>query len=81
MATMTIRNLDARVKESIRLRAAKGGHSMEEEARRLLTLAVDIPSDQEIGLATAIRRRFEPLGKLELQRLPRGRMRTLPQFK
>jgi hypothetical protein len=54
---------------------------MEEEARRLLTVAVDIPSDQEIGLATAIRRRFEPLGKLELQRLPRGRMRTLPQFK
>ena len=36
MATITIRNLDDRVKETIRLKAAKSGHSMEEEARRLL---------------------------------------------
>ena len=53
MGSVTIRNLDNRVKEKIRLRAAKNGHSMEEEARRLLTRAVDIPANEETGLGTA----------------------------
>ena len=61
MGSITIRNLDDRVKEKIRLRAAKNGHSMEEEARRLLRLAVDVPRSEEVGLGTAIRRRFAAL--------------------
>jgi antitoxin FitA len=81
MGTMTIRNLNDRVKEAIRLRAAKSGHSMEEEARRLLTWAVDAPPSDEFGLASAIRRRFASAGRLELERLPRGRMRDVPKFK
>ena len=58
MGSITIRNLDDRVKEKIRLRAAKNGHSMEEEARRPLRLAVDVPRSEEVGPGTAIRRRF-----------------------
>ena len=34
MGNLTIRNLDDRVKTKIRMRAAKSGRSMEEEARR-----------------------------------------------
>ena len=81
MASITIRNLDDRVKETIRMKAAKSGHSMEEEARRLLTWAADAPSADETGLATAIRHRFEPLGDFELRPLPRDRMRPPPKLK
>lgn len=81
MATITIRNLDDRVKETIRLKAAKSGHSMEEEARRMLTWAADAPPAEEVGLGTAIRRRFAAAGRLKLARLPRGRMRAIPSFK
>jgi plasmid stability protein len=80
MASITIRNLDDRVKETIRLKAAKSGHSMEEEARRLLTWAADAPTADEVGLGTAIRRRFASAGRLGLARLPRGRMRAVSNF-
>jgi plasmid stability protein len=37
MATLTIRKLDPAVKDRLRMRAAQHGHSMEEEARRILS--------------------------------------------
>lgn len=40
MASLTIRKLDDAVKEALRVRAARAGHSMEEEARLILTRAV-----------------------------------------
>jgi antitoxin FitA len=43
MATLTIRNLDERVKRNLRIRAAENGRSMEEEARRYLE-ALDLQS-------------------------------------
>ncbi len=39
MATLTIRNLNENTKSIIRQRAAKNGHSMEEEARQILNRA------------------------------------------
>ncbi len=36
MASLTIRKLDDRVKQALRMRAAQNGHSMEEEARAVL---------------------------------------------
>jgi plasmid stability protein len=81
MGSLTIRNLDDRVKEKIRIRAAKHGRSMEEEARRLLDLAVSTPSGDEAGLGTAIRRRFAPLGGFNLEPLPREPLRPPPKFK
>lgn len=80
MGTLTIRNLDDRVKEKIRIRAAKNGRSMEEEARRLLDLAVTMPAGEEVGLATAIRRRFSSAGEFKLAPMPRGRMPPPPKF-
>lgn len=40
MATLTIRNLDENVKHRLRLRAARHGVSMEEEARAILSETV-----------------------------------------
>ena len=71
MATLTIRNVDAAVKERLRLRAARHGRSMEAEARTILSEAVAGDRDQpEPNLAEAIRRRFAPLGGVDLE-LPR----------
>ena len=72
MASLTIRNLDDRVKTKLRLRAAKQGRSMEEEARQLLSRAIELPSTDDVGLGTAIRRRFAPHGEFKLEPLPRG---------
>jgi plasmid stability protein len=71
MATLTIRNIDAAVKERLRVRAARRGHSMEAELRQIVTHA--LAGDDERGvsnLAEAIRRRFAPLGGVELDPHP-----------
>lgn len=41
MATLTIRNVDDRVKHELRKRAAEHGVSMEQEVRRILTETID----------------------------------------
>lgn len=68
--TLTIRNVDRRLKERLRVRAAQHGQSMEAELRQILreTLEVDQPS--ELNLAEAIRRRLAPLGGVELEAHP-----------
>lgn len=81
MGSITIRNLDDGVKEKIRVRAARHRRSMEEEARRLLALAVEIPSDEEVGLGTTIRKRFAAAGGFKLEPLPRERLRSPPKLK
>ena len=68
MATLTIRNVDAGVKERLRVRAARHSRSMEAEARSILSEAVAGDCDQpEPNLAEAIRRRFAPLGGVDLE--------------
>jgi len=66
MATLTIRNVDAAVKERLRVRAARHGRSMEAEIRSILSEAVvDDRYRSEPNLAEAIRRRFAPLGGVD----------------
>lgn len=81
MATLTIRNVDAAVKERLRIRAAHHGRSMEAEARTILSEAVaddrDLP---EPNLAEAIRRRFAPLGGVDLELTPSEFVDTPPSF-
>lgn len=43
MASLSVRKLDRNVYERLRMRAAKHGISMEEEARRILCQAVGVP--------------------------------------
>jgi antitoxin FitA len=70
MATLTIRNLDESLMDSLRMRAASRNRSMEEEARQILrealpeaTVASPIPSED---LASRIRSRFAGLGDVKL---------------
>lgn len=69
--TLTIRNVDAILKERLRVRAARHGQSMEAEVRQILkaTLAESEGMPQP-NLAEAIRRRFAPLGGVDLELAP-----------
>jgi len=42
MATLLIRNLDSKVKQKLRVRAAMNGRPMEAEARAILTAIVNL---------------------------------------
>lgn len=57
MASITIRNLDSAIKEALRVKAARQGHSMEEEVRLQLAIAVQSnfssPSSSSAKLQTA----------------------------
>ena len=80
MASITVRNLEDRLKHQLRVRAAENGRSMEEEVRDILrTTLYQQPSGQE-NLAKAIRSRFAPLGGVELDLPPRSSMRKPPRF-
>ena len=69
MASITIRKLDERTKARLRVRAARNGRSMEEEARTLLRTALEVDAPAAGNLADTIRARFRRLGGVEL-RLP-----------
>src|ERR1700731_4831087 len=58
MTTLTIRNVDAAMKERLRVRAARNGRSMEAELRQILSDTLAPDSGREPNLAEAIRRRF-----------------------
>ena len=73
MASITIRNLEESTKRKLKVRAAMHGHSMEQEVREILNDALrKRPRRQQTGtdLAEAIRRRFAPLGGIELEPFP-----------
>ena len=80
MASITIRNLDEPLKARLRVQAAIHGRSMEDEARDILRTALAREPAQPTNLATAIRKRFAPLGGVELPELPREAMREPPDF-
>jgi plasmid stability protein len=80
MASITIRQLDEQLKARLRLRAAKHGRSMEDEARDILRSALSTEPSRPMNLAEAIRRRFAPLGGVDLSDLSRDAMREPPRF-
>jgi antitoxin FitA len=82
MASITIRKLPESTKRRLRIRAARNGHSMEQEARELLQTALQQPEPPQQNLADAIREIFAPLGGVELQipkrePIPEDRVRKL----
>ena len=81
MPTITIRNLEAKVKHGLQVRAARHGVSMEEEARSILRSAVQQESEPPGNLAEAIRALFAPLGGIELELPRREPMREPPKFR
>jgi len=80
MAALTIRRLEPRIKERLRLRAARNGRSMEEEARAILkAAATELPGASRLG--SSIRARFARLGGVELELPVREPMRRRPKLK
>ncbi|MFO7729806.1 MAG: plasmid stabilization protein [Spirochaetia bacterium] len=75
MATITIRNLDDSIKQSLRVRAALHNRSMEEEVRIILRGAVQ--NDEEpCEIGSRIHKRFIEAGGIDLpepERLQRPR--------
>ncbi len=81
MASITIRNLDNDLKGRLRVRAARHGRSMEDEARDMLRTALAGERQPPRSLAAAIRRRFQSLGGVDLPIAPREAMREPPRFR
>jgi antitoxin FitA len=79
MASLTIRKLDEKTKMRLRLRAARHGRSMEEEARTLLRSALTEDAGARGSLADAIRTRFRRLGGVDLVLPRREPMREPPK--
>ncbi len=80
MASMTIRDIDDRLKAKLRVRAAHHGHSMEEEAREILRAALSAPRVDHGSLVDRIRARIEPLGGIDLEFEPREPIREPVTF-
>jgi plasmid stability protein len=78
--SITIRNLEDSVKSRLRLRAARNGRSMEEEARQILRTALADKTRRSADLFEAIRRRIAPMGGVELPIPKRGLLREPPRF-
>jgi len=79
MAAMSIRNLDDRVLERLRVRAARHGRSMEAEVRAILTEAVREPGGAP-SLLDVIVHRFGELGGVELDLPPRATRPRAAEF-
>ncbi len=79
MATLHIRDLKDSVKESIRVRAAKNGRSMEAEARAILEEAAAKGEPKE-HLYHIVRRAVAQYGPLDIEIPPRELGREPPDF-
>lgn len=79
--TITIRKLDPRVKQRLRVRAAEHGRSMEEEARVILTNALATAVVEPTHFLETARARFEAAGFVDFEVPPRDAMRPLPRFR
>ncbi len=80
MATLTIRKLDEKTKKKLRVRAAQHGHSMEEEARRILSAGLSEKAPAPMYMYDAIRRHIEPIGGVDLKIPSRSRTIRTPRF-
>lgn len=79
MASITIRKLDEQTKARLRVRAAHRQRSMEDEARNILRAALAEEVATPRNLAETIRRRFKPLGGVDLRVPVREPMREPPK--
>ena len=80
MASITVRNLDDAVKNSLRVRAARHGWSMEQEIRQILQQTVAPEQARQISFAERVNRRFADLKVDSLPVPSRQIARTPPDF-
>jgi plasmid stability protein len=80
MSSITVRNLDESVKNSLRVRAARHGWSMEQEVRQILQQTVAPEQAGQISFAERVNRRFAGLQAGSLPIPPRQIARTPPEL-
>ena len=80
MASLMVRKIDDRVKARLRVRAARHGRSLEEEVRRILARAAEESDPAPGNVADAIAQIVDPIGGVELDLPPRGRVFDPPRF-
>jgi plasmid stability protein len=82
MGSITIRNLDDKLKTSLRLRAARHGLSMAQEVRNILRSTLDTEPEGSSGLSFAerINQRFKDLGADDLNLPARESARRLAEL-
>jgi len=80
MASITIRNLDDKVKNRLRVRAAQHGRSMEEEVRNILTETLAHEQANPKNLVETIQELFGTLGGVTLPEVPREPIREPEDF-
>jgi plasmid stability protein len=82
MPSILIRRLAENTKRQLRIRAARNGHSMEQEAREILKAELSKPEEPPKDLGKAIHDLFAPFGgvKLEIparEPIPEARIKKL----
>jgi phosphopantothenoylcysteine decarboxylase / phosphopantothenate---cysteine ligase len=75
MASLTVRQLDERLKALLRLRAARSGRSVEDEVRTILREATETTADT--ATATPVSPATKPQGKIARAQTPGGTKRVL----
>ncbi|MDA0655524.1 MAG: hypothetical protein O2912_03830 [Proteobacteria bacterium] len=80
MANLTIRSLDDRIKQKLRIRAAEQGHSMEEEVRVILKRALMDEVGREENWVRAVVDRFQAGGGEDMDWPKRRTRRAPPDF-
>jgi len=79
MASLTVRNIDASIKASLRMSAAEHGRSMEEEVRQILKQFL-LRKRASAGIGSRISRRFAVVGGVDLPDVRRSSPRRPPPF-
>ncbi len=77
MPNVTIRNIDPKVKEWLRLRAARNRRSMAAELRAIVAEAVENDGGASLDQARANRLRSFPLNDVELEPHPAQNLREM----
>ena len=82
MASITIRRLPENTKRRLRIRAARNGRSMEQEARDLLEAGLAHADTEPKDIGEAIHKMFAPFGGVDLkipkrEPIPESRIRKL----
>jgi len=80
MTSIIIRRLEEATKKRLRVRAARHGRSMEEEAREILRAALETKAPRGRSLAARIQSRLAPFGGIDLPEQPREPIRRPPTF-
>jgi plasmid stability protein len=79
--SILIRKIDDATKARLKVRAARHGRSMEEEARVILKSALSTEESAGQNLGRQIHRRFAALGGVDLPEIPREPVRRPPDFR